>query len=106
MGLPAARVRVLVAHERDRLALGEYRINSIATERARAFLEREMGRDPTLTRAEIAHRMNMDQADFDRQLGYAGAKQGNETRQRRVGIPLATRLTLALGRDPYELDGC
>lgn len=106
MDLPTERVRVLVAHERDRLSLRDYRINSIPTKRARAFVEREMGRDPTLTRAEIAHRMNMDQADFDRQLGYAGAKQSNETRQRRVGIPLATRLTLALGRAPYELDGC
>jgi hypothetical protein len=106
MGLPTARVRVLVAHERDRLALSQYRVDSIPTERARAFLEREMQRDPALTRAEIAHRMNIGPADFDRQLGYAEARNGNGARQQRVGIPLATRLTLALGRAPHELEGC
>lgn len=37
MGLPAAQVRVLVAHERDRLELVEYRIDSIPSERARSF---------------------------------------------------------------------
>ena len=104
--LPAAAVRVLVAHERDRLELAEYRINSIPTARARALLEREMERDPGLTRAEVAHRMNMNQADFDRQLGYAPAKKSNGAKQQRVGIPLASNLTLALGRAPHELDGC
>ena len=54
MGLPAAQVRVLVAHERDRLELVEYRIDSIPSERARSFLDRELERNPTLTRAEIA----------------------------------------------------
>jgi hypothetical protein len=104
--LPAATVRVLVAHERDRLELAEHRINSIPTARARALLEREMERDPSLTRAEVAHRMNMNQADFDRQLGYAPAKKTNGAKQQRVGIPLASNLTLALGRAPHELDGC
>ena len=106
MGLSAARVRMLLAHERDRLALVEYRLDSIPTERARSLLDREMARDPTLTRAEIAHRMNMDQADLDRQLGYAKAKKRNGAKQTRVGIPLASRLTLALGRAPNELEGC
>jgi hypothetical protein len=104
--LPTASVRVLVAHERDRLELGEYRINSIPTARARAFLEREMQRDPSLTRAEVAHRMNMTQADFDRQFGYAAAKKTNGATQQRVGIPLASNLALALGRAPHDLDGC
>jgi hypothetical protein len=106
MCLPAARVRVLVAQERDRLELAEHRINSIPIERARAFLEREMERDPSLTRAEVAHRMNMSQADFDHQFGYADAKTANGAKQERVGIPLASRLTLALGRAPHELEGC
>jgi hypothetical protein len=104
--LPASTVRVLVAHERDRLELAAYRINSIPTARARAFLEREMERDPSLTRAEVAQRMNMNQADFDRQLGYAAAKKTKGAKQQRVGIPLASNLTLALGRAPHELDGC
>jgi len=106
MRLPAATVRVLVAHERDRLELAGYRINSIPTARARAFLEAAMELDPSLTRAEVAHRMNMNQADFDRQLGYAAAKKTNGAKQQRVGIPLASNLTLALGRAPHELEGC
>jgi predicted DNA-binding protein (UPF0251 family) len=106
MRVSAATVRVLVEHERDRLELASYRINSIPTARARAFLEREMERDPSLTRAEVAHRMNMNQADFDHQLGYASAKKANGAKQQRVGIPLASNLTLALGRSPHELEGC
>jgi hypothetical protein len=106
MRLPATRVLVLVANERDRLELTEHRINSIPTERARAFLEREMERDPSLTRAEVAHRLNMTQADFDHQFGFADAKKANGAKQERVGIPLASSLTLALGRAPHELEGC
>jgi hypothetical protein len=106
MHLPAAAARVLVAHERDRRDLAAYRINSIPTARARALVEEEMERDPSLTRAEVAHRMNMSQADFDRQLGYAAAKKTNGAKQQRVGIPLASSLTLALGRAPHELEGC
>jgi hypothetical protein len=106
MGVPAARVRVLVAQERDRLELVDYRVDSIPTERARSFLKRELERDPTLTRAEIAHRMNMNQADLDRQLGYATPNRNNGARQRRIGIPLASKLILAVGRAPNELEGC
>jgi hypothetical protein len=103
MGLAVPAVRSLVAEERDRRDLRRYKLDSIPTARVRAFLERELERDPELTRAEVAHWMNMRQADFDRQLGYALAKG---RRQQRVGVPLASRLTLALGRAPHELEGC
>jgi hypothetical protein len=106
MSLPVAQVAMLVRHERDRLDLARYRINSIPTARVRAFLRQEMQRDPTLTRAEIAHRMNMRQIDFDHQFGYADAKRANGATQQRVGVPLASSLALALGRAPHELEGC
>ena len=106
MRMPAARIRLLVEQERDRRELAAYRIDSIPTARARAFLERELQRDPTLTRAEVAHRMNMNQADFDRQFGYAKSKHGNGATQRRIGVATASRLALALGRAPNELEGC
>jgi hypothetical protein len=63
-----------------------------------------MAREPELTRAEVARRMDLRQADFDRQLGYTPGKGGKA--QQRIGIPAASRLTLALGRDPHELEGC
>ena len=103
MNLPIAGVRALVERERDRQDVARYKLDSIPTARVRAFLERELERDPEMTRAEVAHWMNMRQADFDRQLGYTLAKG---RRQRRVGVPLASRLTLALGRAPNELEGC
>lgn len=106
MGLTAAAVRALVAHERDRRDVHRFKLDSIPTARVRAFLERELGREPELTRAEVARRMEIDPADFDRQLGYAPAKNRSGATQERVGIPLASRLTLALGRDPHELEGC
>jgi len=104
VGLSIRRVRVLVAHERDRRELEQFKLNSIPTARVRGFLKRELDRDPELTRAELAHRLGMHQADLDRQLGYEATKSGH--RQSRLGIPAASRIVMALGRAPYELDGC
>jgi len=104
VGATPRRVRVLVGHERDRQELEQFKLNSVATARVRAFLERELERDPELTRAELAHRLRMHHADLDRQLGYEPTRTGK--RQRRLGIPAASRIVMALGRAPYELDGC
>ena len=46
----------------------------------------------------------MQQIDLDRQLGYEPHRSGR--RQRKVGIEAASRLVIALGRAPRELDGC
>lgn len=104
VGLPVRRVRVLVAHERDRRELELFRLDAIPTVRVRAFLRRELERDPELTRAELAHRLGIHQADLTRQLGYEPTKNG--ARQRRIGIPAASRLVIALGHAPHELEGC
>ena len=104
MHLTPARVRLLVAQERDRQDLERYRLNMISTERVRTFLEHELKRTPGLNRAEIAHYLDMKQIDLDRQLGYEPGKNGR--RQRNVGIEAASRLVIALGRAPHELDGC
>jgi hypothetical protein len=104
MHLTPERVRLLVGQERDRQDLARYRLNMIPTERVRAFLEREQKRDPRLTRAEVAHYLDMKQIDLDRQLGYEPGKSGR--RQRSVRVEAASRLVIALGRAPRELDGC
>ena len=96
-------MRALVVHERDRRDLGRYKLDSIPTERVRAFLERELAREPELTHAEVARWLGITQADLHRQLGYA---TGNKRPQQRIGIPAASRLAIALGRAPNELDGC
>jgi hypothetical protein len=95
VGVTARRVRVLAGYERDRQELEQFKLDSIATARVRAFLERELKRNPELTRAELAHRLCVQQADLDRQLGYEPTKSGEC--QRRIGIPAATRLMIALG---------
>jgi len=104
MQLTPEQMRLLVSQERDRQDLARYRLNMIPTERVRAFLEREQKRDPRLTRAEVAHYLDMKQIDFDRQLGYEPGKSGR--RQRSVRVEAASRLVIALGRAPRELDGC
>jgi hypothetical protein len=104
MRLTPEQVGLLVAQERDRRDLARYRLNMIPTERVRAFLEREQKRDPRLTRAEVAHYLDMKQIDLDRQLGYEAGKNGR--RQRSVRVEAASRLVIALGRAPHELDGC
>jgi hypothetical protein len=104
MRLTPEQVRLLVVQERDRRDLAQYRLNMIPTERVRTFLEREQKRDPRLTRAEVAHYMDMKQIDLDRQLGYEPGRNGR--RQINVRLEVASRLVIALGRAPRELDGC
>ncbi len=104
MQLTPEQMCLLVSQERDRQDLARYRLNMIPTERVRAFLEREQKRDPRLTRAEVAHYLDMKQIDLDRQLGYEPGKSGR--RQRSMRVEAASRLVIALGRAPRELDGC
>ena len=104
MRMTPEQVRLLVAQERDRQDLARYRLNMIPTERVRAFLDHELARTPELNRAEVAHYLDMKQIDLDRQLGYEPYSNGH--RQRKVRIEAASRLVIALGRAPHELDGC
>jgi len=104
MRLTPAQVRLLVLRERDHQDLQRFRLDLIPTERVRALIDRELARDPFLSRAELAVWMEMPQIEFDRRVGYAPGKDGR--RQRRIGIELASRIVIALGRAPMDLDGC
>ena len=104
MRLTSGQVRLLVFRERDYQDLRRFKLDLIPTERVRALIDRELERDPLLSRAELAVWMDMHQIDFDRRLGYVPGKDGR--RQRRIGIELASRIVIALGRAPVDLDGC
>ena len=104
MGLTAGRVRVLVAQERDSRELKALKQDSVATATVRAFVDRQLKLDPELTRSLLSHWLNMEQSDLDRQLGYSPGKDGKV--KSRIGIPAASRVVIALGRAPHELDGC
>jgi transposase len=104
MGLTPERVRLLVAQERDHRDLERFKLNFIATENVRAFVERELQRDPELTHAKLAEFLGMRQIDLERQLGYEPRTNGSF--QRRIGVAAASQLMIALGRAPHELDGC
>jgi hypothetical protein len=104
MELTPERVRLLVAQERDHRDLERFKLNFIATENVRAFVERELQRDPALTHAKLAEFLGMRQIDLERQLGYEPRKNGSF--QRRIGVSAASQLMIALGRAPHELDGC
>ena len=104
MQLTPGRVRLLVAQERDRKDLEQYKIKMIEAELVRAFLQRELERNPDLTKAKVASYLNMKEIDLDVQLGYKPGRNGRP--QRKVGVEAASRLVIALGRAPHELDGC
>jgi len=104
MRLTPAQVRLLVFRERDHQELKRFKLDLIPTERVRALIDRELERDPLLSRAELAVWMDMPQIELDRRVGYAPGKDGR--RQRRIGIELASRIVIALGRAPIDLDGC
>jgi hypothetical protein len=104
MRLTPAQVRLLVFRESDHQDLKRFRLDLIPTERVRALIDRELERDAFLSRAELAVWMDMPQIELDRRVGYAPGKDGR--RQRRIGIELASRIVIALGRAPMDLDGC
>ena len=104
MRLTPAQVRLLVYRERDHQDLKRFRLDLIPTEGVRALIDRELERDPFLSRAELAVWMDMPQIELDRRVGYAPGKDGR--RQRRIGIELASRIVIALGRAPIDLEGC
>ena len=106
MRLPKARVELFVVLEDDRHETESLRRNSIPTERLRAFIEAERVKDPELTYAELAHRLGMAEIDLLCQFGYLKPKKSNGATGKTVGIEMASRTVIKLGRAPHELEGC
>ena len=69
-------MRELIAQERDSRELKALKQDWVDTAAVRELVEKELSRDPELTRSELAHWLNMQQIDFDRQLGYSPGKNG------------------------------
>ena len=87
----------------DRRELHSLRCNSIPVQHTQSVIAEALARDPDLTIVEIAHWLEMCQADFER--AFLG--KGREGRaKRRVNVANASRLMIALGRAPNELEGC
>ena len=103
MGLDPELVHQLVAAEKDRRELRSLKCDSIPVQRTQAVIAEALAREPNLRLADIAGWLDMQQADFER--AFLG-KGRNGRAKRRVTVPNASRLMIALGRAPNELDGC
>jgi hypothetical protein len=103
MGLTPRRVRELVAQEADRRELRSLRCDSIPVQLTRSAVEDALARDPDLTIGEVAHWLDMRQADFER--AFLGKTRDGRPKQR-VTVSSASRLMIALGRAPNEMPGC
>jgi hypothetical protein len=103
MALAPELVEALVAAERDRRELRSLRCDSIPVHRTQSVIADALACDPDLTIADIASWMEMAQADFER--AFLGRSRSGEPK-RRVNITSASRLMIALGRAPNELEGC
>ncbi len=103
MNIDPQRVRELVEQESDRRELKSLRCNSIPVQRTKAVIADALARDPNLTIGEIAHWLDMAQADFER--AFLGRGRGDREKLR-VNVANASRLMIALGRAPNELEGC
>jgi hypothetical protein len=103
LGLAAERVEELVADECDRRELQGLRCDSIPVHRTQSVIAAALARDPDLRIADIARWMEMAQADFER--AFLGKGRAGRPK-RRVNVASASRLMIALGRAPNELEGC
>ncbi len=93
----------MVAAEADRRELRSLRCDSVPVALTRRVIADALARDPELTVADIARWLDMRQIDFER--AYLG--RGRKGRpKRRVNVASASRLMVALGRAPNELEGC
>jgi hypothetical protein len=104
LGLEQSRVQELVAAEQDRRELRSLRSDSIPVDRTRAAIADALARDPDRTIADIAGWLEMQQADFER--AFLGKGRNGGRAKRRVNVTNASRLMIALGRAPNELEGC
>ena len=103
MGVSPVRVGELVADEADRRELRSLRCDAIPVALTRSAVEDALARDPDLTICEVAHWLDMRQADFERV--FLGKARDGRSKQR-VRVASASRLMIALGRAPNELPGC
>jgi len=105
--LTLAQAGVLIDHARDRSGLRALRGVRPSTADARGWIEWALAHEPGLTRAAIARRMApaMHPAEFDRTFGYAPRKHDGR-RAQWVSVSMGSRLMLAIGRAPHELQGC
>jgi len=103
LGLEQHCVQALAAAEQDRRELRSLRCDSVPVERTRAAIADALARDPELRIADIAGWLEMQQADFERAFLGRGR---NGRSKRRVTVANASRLMIALGRAPNELEGC
>jgi hypothetical protein len=103
LGLERSRVQELVAAEQDRRELRSLRCDSVPVYRTRAAITDALARDPDLRIADIAGWLEMQQGDFERVFLGKGR---NGRAKRRVTVANASRLMIALGRAPNELEGC
>ena len=103
LGLSPERVQELVVAEQDRRELRSLRCDAIPVHRTQVVIAAALARDPDLTIADIARWMDMAQADFER--AFLGRGRAGRIK-RRVNVASASRLMIALGRAPNELEGC
>lgn len=101
--LSPERVEELVVAEGDRRELRSLRCDAIPVQNTQAVIAAALARDPDLTIADIARWMDMAQADFER--AFLGRGRAGRLK-RRVNVASASRLMIALGRAPNELEGC
>ena len=103
MELDSELVRQLVDAETDRRELRSLRCDSIPVRRTQSVIAEALARDPDLRIADIACWLEMHQADFER--AFLGRGRTGSVK-RRVTVMNASRLMIALGRAPNELEGC
>lgn len=103
LGLAPESVEELLVAERDRRELRSLRCDSIPVHRTQSVIAAALAQDPDLTVADIARWMEMAQADFER--AFLGRGRSGRPKLR-VNVASASRLMIALGRAPNELEGC
>lgn len=93
----------MVDAEADRRELQSLRCDSVPVALTQRVIADALARDPHLTVADLARWLDMRQVDFERV--YLGRSRKGRPK-RRVNVTSASRLMIALGRAPNELEGC
>ena len=99
MGLSFVRVRELLAEEADRRELRNLRCDSIPVALTRSAVEDALARDPDLTIGEIAHWLDMRQADFERAF-LGRTRDGRPKRRVSVGLTVVPPEPKVVSRVP------
>lgn len=105
LGASEPRAGRLLEEADQALDLQRFKLDTVPVATLRAVFERRNSEDPSLTEASIARAAKIHRIDLRRALGRSAPKNRPTATQQQVTVALASKVVVALGIAPHEIEG-